>query len=152
MLNLNLSSIISLAEVMQYLCLFALLSIKRYPSILNGIYESQTIFNFQFLEIFNYFVNCEEISSDEQIEGNINHHPSIQNSTLLCNVSGILISYLILIVTILFFKLISVLKYTFIRKKYYWAQLNELLDAVLIDILLIGLVQSIFVFLILGAE
>ena len=84
--NLSLSTLVAFAKVIQFLCLFALLSIPNYPDILNQIYNSQGIWNLNFYSWINFnSLECSTMKLDEYLGGNYFNHPSVQGTNFFCN-------------------------------------------------------------------
>ena len=131
---------------MQYLCLFALLSIQFYPKNLNLLYNAQTLFNFNFIPIdYVSFLNFIAFKNDEVLEGNMSNHPSLNGFLLFNNIisflTAFLSSFLILSIAQLLFKNLGIK----IKKIIYWNEFIALLYGSFIDILLVVLTQIILV-------
>ena len=138
-------TIISLAEINQFLALFALLSINFYPKILNDLYNAQMMWSFNIISIPSFLdIECKNIQNDDQLPFNYNYHPSLSSSNYICNLMPLMISssgffalYLILHVVKILLK---------VRKSFEWNGFINLLNSSVIIIIVITFVSFTFVF------
>ena len=146
MSNFSLTFLIAFAEIIQFLCLFALLPIPDYPFSLNQLYNSQGPFNLNFLPIPQIsFFNCSELYNDENLKGNYNNHPSIPGINFACNGIPVLISIagpicIYLIAQIVFLKLMVKVK-----KSYQWNGIIQIINGSINVLFIIIFVQISFV-------
>ena len=144
-------AVISFAEIIQFLCLFALISIENYPIMLNILYNAQINWNLNFISIPSFFpINCEQLKQDELLNYNYNNHPAISCVNLLCNIFPALFS---LMIPILFYVVGSILKLTFLKKmkqSYEWNGFVELHNACFIVVMVLSALSFKFVTLTKG--
>ena len=85
-LGMPIGPLIAFAEVIQFLCLFALICIPNYPYLLNLIYNAEFPWNLNLFPISNFdLFGCSNIQSDEVLKENYNNHPSIKGISFICN-------------------------------------------------------------------
>ena len=146
-----LTSIISYAEIIQFLSLFSLISINNYPSLLNQLYNAQSYWNFNFFPVPSFsFLDCENIHEDESIEGNYYNHPSILNINFLCNSFSILSSLFIISLTYTLSSLILCKICKKYKKSAEWNNFISLINGCIIVIPIFFFIQIFFVYIKLG--
>jgi len=147
--NGSLLALISFAEIIQFLCIFALICLKNYPTSINILYNAQINWNFNFISIPSFFfIKCEDFKSDEMLPFNYNNHPAISCTNFLCNILPIAIS---MIFPISIYILCSIIKSKItikIKKSYEWNGFIQLQNSCFIIIVIISFVGFFFVILI----
>jgi len=147
--NLNLSNLISFAEILQFLCLFSLLNISFYPNDLFNLFNAQELFNINFIpDSMISSLNCDMFIKDEGILGNIANHPSINSEILLCNIPSIVSLFIFPLILILLLHFAPKIIVNYIKESYKWnGTLNTILGTYLNTTLLV-LVQLTVVIII----
>jgi len=109
-INQTLNLLVAFAETIQFICLFALISIPNYPELLNIIYNAQFPWNLNFIYYFQFNLSiCNALKSDEKLEGNYMNHPSLLQISFICNAFPILVD-LSIIVALYFLSLLIYIK------------------------------------------
>ena len=131
---------------MQFICLYALVSIYYYPSILNALFQAQTIFNLNFIPIDQLTIlNCYGYKSEDVLEGNLSNHQSINCIVFFCNIYSVIFIFgvllLILLISIIFPKRASIK----ISRQMLWNSFLESLSSSFIVIICCSFIQLIFV-------
>ena len=149
LLNMDVGVITALAEIIQFLCLFSLISISNYPIQIVQLFNSQSFLNFNFIpSYFADFLHCDDFQKEHLLRGsNVINHPSYNCNLLFCN----LLSTCFLIILTIFFYLLAKIIITIIGKKLIlkliWEGLTSILIGDFINILVIIFCQIFFVIL-----
>lgn len=146
LLNLNLFSILSIAEILQFLCLYALVSIQNFPNMINTLFQSQSLFNFNFVPLPQLLLDpCNGYQDNDYIPGNIANHPSVNCVNIFCNIYSI-IFVLLTPIGIIF---LSYITPSVISKKLkempIWNGFLDVIQGAFIDISLLTVLQICFV-------
>lgn len=142
-------TIVAFAEIIQFLCLFALISIPNYPEILNKLYHVKSYFNLYLFSLTsNIILDCEQLQRDEHIDANFQQHPAIRNINLLCNS----FSFILTITIVLFLYILCSLVYLKLSKKFKksneWNGFLQLFNVAIIVISVTSFTQITFVIII----
>ena len=143
---MNLGSLVAIAEITQFLALFQLLSLPFFPTELTQLYNSQSIFNFNFIPIGDLqFLPCSDMQSEDALEYNFSNHPSYNCISSYCNListfASILICHTIYFLTI-FLSNKWAMKF---RANLLWGSFISILLSDFINILVILLLNIVFV-------
>lgn len=148
-LQMNLGTLIAIAEITQFLALFSLISIRDFPSSINNLFNSQSLMNFNFIPLdrISWF-SCQDLSKIDVLENNVLYHPSINCILFYCNIISIFSASMIPI----FIYIVSFLIYYKIGKclknNLLWGGFIGVLLADFINCLVILFIQLIYVLLI----
>ena len=144
LVNNKVNTLIIMSEIFQFLCLFSLVNIYIYPESLNNLYQSQGIYNFDFVYLILPFAKI-DTSNDEYLPGNIGNHPSINGYCFIFNFQSIFWSY----ISIIIFSFLALLFCTQIsmkcKKAAYWGMFLDLVKGSFNDLLLLSFVQIFLV-------
>ena len=141
------STLVSYSEIIQFLCLFSLISIPFYPSFINLLYNAQNFWNFNFVSLPTlYFIDCNDVSSNEKLEGNFNQHPAIDNTNFICNSYSLLFSCFWLLLTYFISYLLTKIKcFKILKKSFEFNQFLQFMNGSIIVILVICFIAQAFV-------
>ena len=136
---------------MQFLSLFAIISLRKYPKNVNKFIKSQTLLNLNMIPIsfvsFISFVPCSDFANETNLDYNISNHPAINCSLYLCNCFSMMVLFLLPISLSIFSFLLARKISKMFLEMVEWNGFFSIIFGSLLEFTLISLVQIIYVIL-----
>ena len=144
--NFSFLAIVSFAEIIQFLCLFSLISLIKYPNILNPLFNSQNIWNFNFITLPDLsFLNCSGLFNDEKLDYNYNNHPSLSGINFICNSFSVVLSIIAPFIIYVMSSLILLYFCRQLKNSFNWNGFIQIINSSLNVVMVLALIQFQYV-------